>query len=173
MALIKAYQHNTPEISEAAFVAENATLVGNVHLGKNSSVWYGAVLRADSGSITIGENTNLQDCVVLHTGTHNDVVVGKNVTVGHCAIVHGCTLGDGVLVGMHATILNGAVIGEGSIIAAGALVTEHTVVPPHSMVMGVPGKVRGAVTPEQAAKLPHDAENYVLCAQNHAKETAL
>ena len=172
MALIKGYQDTLPDTAQAAFVAENATIIGDVHLGLNSSVWYGAVLRADSGSISIGANSNIQDCVVLHTGTHNDVVVGKNVTVGHCAIVHGCTLGDGVLVGMHATILNGAEIGEGSIIAAGALVTERTVIPPHSMVMGVPGKVRGEVSPEQAAKLPKDAEHYVGYAKNHAGETA-
>ena len=117
--------HHAPADNGAAFVAENATLAGSVRLEKNSSVWYGAVLRADTGRIAIGENSNVQDNAVLHTGPGLDVTVGRGTSVGHGAVVHGCTVGDGCLIGMHATILNGAVIGDGSLIAAGALVPEN------------------------------------------------
>ena len=98
--------HHAPADNGAAFVAENATLAGSVRLEKNSSVWYGAVLRADTGRIAIGENSNVQDNAVLHTGPGLDVVVGRNVSIGHSAVVHGCTVGDDCLIGMHATILN-------------------------------------------------------------------
>ena len=139
--------HHAPADNGAAFVAENATLAGSVRLEKNSSVWYGAVLRADTGRIAIGENSNVQDNAVLHTGPGLDVTVGRGTSVGHGAVVHGCTVGDGCLIGMHATILNGAVIGDGCLIAAGALVPENMQVPAGSLVIGVPGKVGGVKTP--------------------------
>lgn len=173
MALCKGYKGKTPQVSQAAFLAENAAVIGDVTLGRDASVWYGAVVRGDSNSVTVGQGANIQDNAVLHTGSHDPIVIGKNVTIGHSAVVHGCTLGDNVLVGMHATILNGAVVGEGSVIAAGALVTEHAEIPPHSMVMGVPGKVRGAVSPELSAKLPQDAAHYIALARQHAAETDL
>ena len=141
----------SPADHGAAFVAENATLAGCVRLAKESSVWYGAVLRADTGCITIGENTNVQDNAVLHTGPGLDVKVGKGVSIGHGAIVHGCTVGDHCLIGMHATILNGAVIGDGCLIAAGALVPEGTVIPAGRLVFGVPGTVVRPGSAEQAA----------------------
>lgn len=169
MAFIKSFGEKAPEVLPAAFIAENATIVGDVRLGKDTSVWYAAVLRGDSGSITIGEGTNIQDGAVLHTGSHNDVLVGNYVTIGHCAIVHGCTVGDGALIGMHATVLNGAVIGEGAVVAAGALVTENTVIPPHSMAMGVPAKVRGEVSPEMLDKDMENAVGYVETAKRHAR----
>ena len=100
-----------PQVGAAAFVADNATLAGDVTLAEESSVWYGAVLRADTGRITVGAGSNVQDNAVLHTGPGLDVVVGRNVSIGHSAVVHGCTVGDDCLIGMHATILNGAVIG--------------------------------------------------------------
>ncbi len=141
---------HSPADYGAAFAAENATIAGSVRLEKNSSVWYGAVLRADTGRITIGENSNVQDNAVLHTGPGLDVTIGRGVSIGHGAIVHGCTVGDNCLIGMHATILNGAVIGAGSLIAAGALVPEGTVIPAGSLVIGVPGKV---VRPVSAAQV--------------------
>ena len=144
---------HAPQVRDAAFVAPTAVLVGQVTLEPGSSVWYGAVLRADTGRILVGEDSNVQDNAVLHTGPDLDVVIGERVSIGHSAVVHGCTVGDDCLIGMHATVLNGAVVGKGSLIAAGALVTENTVIPPHSLVMGVPGKVRGTVTPEKAAEL--------------------
>jgi carbonic anhydrase/acetyltransferase-like protein (isoleucine patch superfamily) len=174
MALLKAYLGKKPVVSpDVAFLAENAALIGDVHLDRDVSVWYGAVLRADSGSMEIGAATNIQDNAVLHTGSKWPLKIGAGVTVGHSALVHGCTVGDGCLIGMHATILNGAVIGEGSVIAAGALITEGTVIPPRSLVMGVPGKVRGPVSPELAAKLPADNAHYVRTAREHAAESAL
>ena len=103
-----------PQVGAAAFVADNATLAGDVTLAEESSVWYGAVLRADTGRITVGAGSNVQDNAVLHTGPGLDVVVGRNVSIGHSAVVHWCTVGDDCLIGMHATILNGAVIGAGS-----------------------------------------------------------
>lgn len=173
MALQKAYGGKQPHTAQAAFVAENATLIGDVTLGKNSSVWYGAVLRADSGHIIIGENTNVQDGAVLHTGRYNDIAVGCNVTIGHGAIVHGCTVGSEVLIGMHATILNGAVIGDRAVVGAGALVPEGMVIPAGMLAVGVPAKIRGPVRAELLAANTANAAGYVVCAQAHAVEPML
>ena len=159
----------SPADHGAAFVAENATLAGCVRLAKESSVWYGAVLRADTGCITIGENSNVQDNAVLHTGPGLNVTIGRGVSIGHGAIVHGCTVGDNCLIGMHATILNGAVIGAGSLIAAGALVPEKMVVPAGSLVIGVPGKVVRPVSAAQAAGIKANEEEYLELAKLHAK----
>ena len=141
----------SPADHGAAFVAENATLAGCVRLAKESSVWYGAVLRADTGCITIGENTNVQDNAVLHTGPGLDVKVGKGVSIGHGAIVHGCTVGDHCL------------------IAAGALVPEGTVIPAGSLVIGVPGKVVRPVSAEQATGIKANEEEYLQLAEAHKK----
>lgn len=173
MALIKAFGGKRPVLDRPAFVAETAVLIGDVHLAPDSSVFYGAVLRGDSGSIVIGEGSNIQDGAVLHTGEGEGVQIGRHVTVGHCAIVHGCTVEDDALIGMHATVMNGAVIGRGSIVAAGALVTEGTIVPPGSVVMGVPAKVRGSVSPELQAETRANTAGYVDCARAHAAEPAL
>lgn len=163
------YNGQLPQGKEAAFVAPTAVLAGEVTLAEGSSVWYGAVLRADTGRIRVGKDSNVQDNAVLHTGPDLDVVIGERVSIGHSAVVHGCTVGDDCLIGMHATVLNGAVLGEGCLIAAGALVTENTVVPPHSLVMGIPGKVRGTVTPEKAAELAHNVQEYCDLARAHAR----
>lgn len=152
MAIIKAYKGKAPRLDRPAFLAETAVLAGDVALAPQTSVFYGAVLRADSGSITVGEGSNIQDGAVVHTGTDQDVRIGRNVTVGHCALVHGCTVGDGALIGMHATVMNGAVIGEGSIVGAGALVTENFVLPPRTLAVGVPAKICGKVRPQAAAE---------------------
>lgn len=158
----------SPKAQQAAFVAPNATLAGEVVLQPGSSVWYGAVLRADTGRITVGENTNVQDNAVLHTGPGLDVVVGRNVSIGHSAVVHGCTVGDDCLIGMHATILNGAVIGDGSLVAAGALVTENAVIPAGSLVVGVPGKVVRTVSEKQKDSIAANGEEYRELAKIHA-----
>ena len=161
--------HHVPADNGAAFVAENATLAGSVRLEKNSSVWYGAVLRADTGRIAIGENSNVQDNAVLHTGPGLDVTVGRGTSVGHGAVVHGCTVGDGCLIGMHATILNGAVIGDGCLIAAGALVPENMQVPAGSLVIGVPGKVVRPVSAAQTDAIKANEEEYLELARAHAE----
>ena len=140
-----------PRDEGAVFVAPNATVLGDVVLRPGSSVWYGAVLRGDDGTLTLGENTNVQDNAVLHCDPGGAVTLGKNVTVGHCALVHGCTVGDGSLIGMHATLLNHCVVGKNCIIGAGALVPEGKIIPDDSLVVGVPGKIIKQVSPEQAA----------------------
>ena len=168
MAVIKEYRGRAPRLESPAFLAETAAIVGDVTLKRGTSVYYSAVLRADSGSITVGENTNIQDGAVLHTAAGHDVCVGCGVSIGHCALVHGCTVEDGALIGMHATVLSGAHIGTGSVVAAGALVTEGMAVPPNSVVMGVPGRVRGPVTPQLAARVKEGAAWYAGTAPFHA-----
>lgn len=127
-----------PRDEGAVFVAANATVLGDVTLGRGVNIWYGAVLRADEGALILGENSNVQDNAVLHCDPGGQVVLGKNVTVGHSALVHGCTVGDNSLIGMHATILNHAVVGKNCIIGAGALVPEGMVIPDNSVAVGVP-----------------------------------
>lgn len=162
------FHGKTPDVAAAAFVAENAVILGDVTLGKGSSVWYSAVLRGDSGPIVIGENTNVQDCCVLHCGPGGAVVLGKGVSVGHCALVHGCTVGDNTLIGMHATLLNNSVVGKNCIIGAGALIPEGMVIPDNSVVMGVPGKIKYTTTPEHIRRILNNAEVYVKEAAEHA-----
>ena len=123
------------------FIAQNATLIGNVILGADSSVWYNAVIRADLRDIMLGISTNVQDGAILHVTNTQGCILGDYVTIGHGAIVHAATVGDGSLVGMNATVLSGAIVGKGSIVAAGALVKEGAMFPPFSLIGGVPAKV--------------------------------
>ena len=136
----------TPHIPPTAFVAHNATVAGNVTLGQQVSVFFGAVLRAEHDTITVGDGTNVQDCCVFHCDEGYPVTVGKNCTIGHGAILHGCTVGDNTLIGMGAIVLNGAKIGNNCIIGAGSLVTGGTVIPDNSLVVGSPAKVKRGVT---------------------------
>ena len=156
-----AYVHHTPRIHSSAFIADSADLIGAVHVGKDASVWYQVVVRADDEPVTIGEGTNVQDGSVLHIDAGMPTVLGKGVTVGHRAIVHGAVVDDHVLVSMGAVILSGARIGEHSIIGAGALVLENMAVPPRSLVVGVPGRVIRAVTDEQIERIHRTADGYV------------
>ena len=153
------------KIHPEARLAESASLIGAVTVERNASVWYGAVLRGDSGAITVGENSAVEDNCILH----EKVTIGKNCIIGHGAILHGCTLEDGVLIGMGATVLDGAVIGAGSLVAAGAMVTRNTVVPPGSLVMGMPAKVRGPLTPEQIDEVQRGPANYLRLARQQLK----
>jgi carbonic anhydrase/acetyltransferase-like protein (isoleucine patch superfamily) len=131
-----------PTLGRAVFVADTAAVIGDVHLGDECGVWFGAVVRGDYFPIRIGARTNVQDNAVLHiTGGKAPTTLGDDVTVGHAAIVHGCTIGDRCLVGMGSTVLDGAVVGEDSFIAAGSLVTPGAIIPPRSFVMGRPAKV--------------------------------
>ena len=158
----------SPDVDPSAWVAATAVLVGRVRLGAASSVWYGAVLRGDGDDIRIGDRSNVQDNGVLHADPGFPVSVGDGVVIGHGAVVHGCTVEDGVLVGMGSTVLNGVRIGAGSLVAAGAVLLEGTQVPPGSMVAGVPGKVRRPVTEEEAAGVRLVADHYVGLARQHA-----
>ena len=146
---------------EKFYIAPNATVVGDVTLGKDVNIWYGAVLRGDSGAITLGEGTNVQDNAVLHEAT----AVGKFCTIGHGAIVHGCTLGDGCVVGMGAVILTGAVLGDDCLVGAGAVVTGKTVAPAGSLLLGSPAKVVRPLTPEQIEENRRNAQHYIHLAR--------
>ena len=130
------------KIDESAYIHAQASISGNVTIGKYSSVWATAVLRADFNTITVGEYTNIQDGAILHPTPACPVRVGNYVTVSHNAVLHGCAVEDDVLIGMNATVLDGAVIGEGTLVAANAVVLGGTIVPPNSLVVGVPGKIR-------------------------------
>jgi carbonic anhydrase/acetyltransferase-like protein (isoleucine patch superfamily) len=158
----------SPVVDSQAWVAPTGLLVGRVRLGAASSVWYGAVLRADGDEISVGSGSNVQDNCVLHADPGFPVSVGDGVVIGHGAVVHGCTVEDGALVGMGSTVLNGVRIGAGSLVAAGAVLLEGTTVPPGSMVAGVPAKVRRPVTDEEAAGIRLVAEHYVQLAREHA-----
>jgi carbonic anhydrase/acetyltransferase-like protein (isoleucine patch superfamily) len=158
-----------PQVADSAWVAPGAYVIGDVHLGEESSVWYGAVLRGDTEPIRIGARTNVQDGCVLHADPGYPAVVGEGCVVGHKAILHGCEIGDGCLVGMNATVLNGAKIGEGSIVAAGALVPENKEFPPHSLIVGVPAKRVKDVSDEQTADIGRGVRTYVDRAASHRR----
>lgn len=162
---------HTPQVHEGAWVAPNATLIGQVRIGPGSSVFYSAVLRGDSSTIVVGTDSNLQDGVVVHADPDFPTLIGNNVTVGHRAVLHGCTLEDGCLIGMSATVLNGARIGAGSLVAAGAVVLEGSVIPPNSLVAGVPGKVRREVNDAEAQRIRSGNAHYVELAVAHAAAT--
>jgi carbonic anhydrase/acetyltransferase-like protein (isoleucine patch superfamily) len=157
----------SPQVAESAWVAPGACVFGDVHLGEESSVWYGAVLRGDTEPIRIGARTNVQDGCILHADPGYPAVVGEGGVVGHNAVVHGCEIGDDCLVGMGATILNGAKIGDGSIVAAGAVVPEGREFPPRSLIVGIPANHIGDVTDEQAADIQRGASEYVERASAH------
>ena len=150
-----------PALGRRVFIANTATVIGDVTLGAHSSVWYGAVLRGDINRIVVGHHTNIQDNAVLHLADDFGCVLGNWVTVGHGAIVHACTVGDQCLVGMGAVILDGAVIGKQSIVGAKALVTQGTQIPPGSLVLGAPAKVVRQLTKEERAGLKWWAQKYV------------
>ena len=152
------------------FVAESATVVGNVLLRANASVWFNAVIRGDNELITIGENSNVQDGSVLHTDPGSPMVIGNHVTIGHKAMLHGCTIGDYSLVGINAVVLNGAKIGCNCLIGANTLVTEGKEIPDNSMVLGSPGKVVRELTPEQIEGLRRSALHYVENAQRFKRD---
>lgn len=151
-----------PQIHETAFVAPSADIVGEVAIGSHSSVWFQCVVRGDVHSIRIGQRTNIQDHSMLHvTRKKSPLTIGDEVTVGHRATLHGCTIGNRVLVGMGAIILDDAEIGDDCVVGAGALVTKGTKVPAGSLVMGVPAKVARELKPEEREFLPQSAANYV------------
>jgi carbonic anhydrase/acetyltransferase-like protein (isoleucine patch superfamily) len=160
--MLRRFRSILPSIDPSAFVDVSAQVIGDVHVGPESSVWMNVVVRGDVNTIRIGARTNIQDLTMVHVmrETH-PTVIGDNVTVGHSAVVHGCSIANRCLIGMGAILLNGCQIGEGSIVAAGALVPEGMVVPPGSMVMGVPAKVRRTLTPEEDASIIWYADNYV------------
>lgn len=165
---LKQFLGKTPDVSGAVFVAANATVVGDVTLGKNSSVFYGAVLRGDINRIVVGEGSNVQDNAVVHLSDDAGVHIGDHVTVGHSAIIHACTIGDGCLIGMGATILDHAHIGAESLVGANSLVPQGFTCPPGSLVLGTPAKVVRALSEEQRGSGRRLAAKYVEVAKAHA-----
>ena len=170
MARLLGYDGHRPVVAPDAFVADDATLVGDVTVRARASIWFGAVVRGDGAAIEVGEGSNVQDGCVLHSDPDFPVTVGADVTIGHRAVVHGCTIGDGALIGMGAVVLNGAVVGSGSLVAAGTVVLEGTEVPPGSLVAGVPGKVRREVTDAEQERIRAGTESYVTRAQRYREE---
>ncbi|MEL7141383.1 MAG: gamma carbonic anhydrase family protein [Cyanobacteria bacterium J06643_4] len=156
----------TPDLSKAAFVAPNATVIGSVEIEQGASIWYGAVVRGDVESIHIGTGSNVQDGAVLHGDPQQPTVLEAYVTIGHRAVVHSAHIEKGCLIGIGAVILNGVRVGAGSIVGAGAVVNRD--VPPRSLVVGVPGKVRKALTEAEAADLIDHAKKYEQLALTHA-----
>ncbi|MBU7572779.1 MAG: gamma carbonic anhydrase family protein [Hydrogenophaga sp.] len=150
-----------PRMADSAWVADSAQVMGNVVLGENSSVWFGAVLRGDTETITLGEGSNIQDGSVMHADVGFPLTVGKHVTVGHQVMLHGCTIGDESLIGIGATVLNGAKIGRNCLVGAGSLVTEGKEFPDGSMIIGSPAKVVRTLTPEQIEGLRRSAGHYI------------
>ena len=143
------------------FIANTATVIGDVELGDQVSIWFGAVLRGDSDMIRVGHRSNIQDNAVVHCDPGDPAIIGEDCVIGHCAIVHGAKLGNQVLVGMNATVLNNAEIGDNVIIGANALVTAGTKIPPNSLVLGSPAKVVKELSPEQIEGIRVNAEVYV------------
>lgn len=165
---LQKFLHAKPCVEDAAFVANNATIVGDVRLGRDSSVFYGAVLRGDIETIRIGEGTNVQDGCIIHLADDIGANVGAYCTIGHAAIVHACTIGDLCLVGMKAVILDGAVIGDECLIGAGSLVTSRSQIPPRSLVMGSPARVVRQLTEAELSSLRASAEKYIAVSRAHA-----
>lgn len=159
--MIKKFKGKVPVIDEEAYIAETAVIIGDVTLKKNSGVWFGAVLRGDMESITVGENTNVQENSVIHVDKDDKVVIGDNCTIGHNAIIHGCTIGNNTLIGMGAILLNGARIGNNSIVAAGALVTQNKVFEDGVLILGNPAKAVRKLTEEEINKNREASLNYV------------
>ncbi len=156
-----------PKISQAAFVAQTAVIIGEVEIKDDASIWFGAVLRGDINKITIGKRTSIQDNCTLHVDSNMPLTIGNDVTVGHGAILHGCTIGNNVLIGMGAIILDGAVIGDGAIVAAGALVREGQIVDSNTLVAGVPAEPKKTFDDAVQEKLREHAARYVAYSKTY------
>jgi carbonic anhydrase/acetyltransferase-like protein (isoleucine patch superfamily) len=168
---ILTYKHYSPKLSKGVWVADGAIVIGDVEIGEDSSIWFGAILRGDVHFIKIGKRTNIQDLSMIHTTHHKGknrvvgdgfpTIIGDDVTIGHRVMLHGCTIEDNCLIGMSATILDGAVIGKNSIVGAGSLVTMNKKFPPNSLIMGSPAKVVRELSDEEIAELKASAKRYV------------
>lgn len=159
-----------PQIDPQSWIAPNATVIGQVQLARNVSIWWNATLRGDTDKIIIGENSNIQDGSTLHTDPGLILRIGRNVTVGHMVILHGCAIGDGSLIGMGATLLNRSVIGKNCLIGAKALIPEGKVIPDRSLVVGAPGRIIRELTDDEVARLTGGAERYVENWQRYQRE---
>ncbi len=160
--ILRSYDGKSPRLGQRVFIAENATLVGDVALGDDCSIWYGAVLRGDVHSIRIGARTNIQDNCVLHvTNGTFPIDIAEEVTIGHGAIVHGCTIGRGALIGMGSRVLDGARVGELALVGAGALVGEGMEIPPRTLAVGVPARVKRELRIDEIVRLEQSWRSYL------------
>lgn len=173
MPTIIEFQGKRPTISASAFIAPNAVIIGDVTVGDNASIWYGAVIRGDFGHIEIGPGSNIQDNAVIHVNSNHDTILAAKVTVGHGAVLEGCDIGEGALIGMNATVLSGSNVGAGSLIAAGALVRERMLIPPGMLAAGLPAQVKGSLSDEQRRQLSHAAQHYLHAAESHRRNAIL
>lgn len=164
--MIRGFEGKIPTIDDSVFVAESADIVGNVIIGKNSSIWYQSALRGDENSIIIGENSNVQDGTIIHCKEEEATIIGKNVTIGHAAIIHGCKIGDCCLIGMGSIILDNAEIGELTMVGAGSLVTGKKF-PPGVLLLGSPAKVVRELTNKEKESLKKSALHYVEISKKH------
>lgn len=156
------YLGRRPNLNSSVFVAEGAKVIGEVTVGKDSTIWYNAVLRGDLAPIIIGDRCNIQDGVIGHVNTDQPLIVQSEVSVGHGAIIHGATIGQGTLIGMGAIVLNGAEIGEYALVGAGSLVTENTKIPPYTLALGTPAKVVRELTEDDLLRMKRTMESYVV-----------
>lgn len=161
------YGEHVPRIHETTYVAESATVIGEVTLSRDSSVWSQAVLRGDNEPILVGEGSNIQEGAVLHNDPGFPLVIGNGVTVGHQAMLHGCSIGDGSLIGIQAVVMNGAVIGRGCLVAAGAVVTEGKQFPDGSLILGAPAKAVRQLSDKEVANLRGNASDYIERSRLH------
>lgn len=168
---IELFLKKKPVIDKSAYVAKSAELIGAVTVGANASIWPKCVLRADINFIEVGEGSNVQDGTIIHLADDYPVKIGKKVTIGHQAMIHACTIEDGCLIGMNATILDGAVIGHHSIVGAKALVTNKMIIPPGSVVMGIPGKVVKQLSEKEQKNLEHWADKYIELTKFYKEES--
>jgi carbonic anhydrase/acetyltransferase-like protein (isoleucine patch superfamily) len=161
--MIRSYRGVSPAIASTAYVDASAQVIGDVHVGEESSIWMNAVVRGDVNVIRIGDRTNIQDGTIVHVmrDPSHPTVLGDDITIGHGAVIHGCAIEHACLIGMGAILLNGVRVGQGSIVAAGTLLPEGAVVPPRSLVVGSPGRVRRAITDDEYAFVLQSARNYV------------
>jgi carbonic anhydrase/acetyltransferase-like protein (isoleucine patch superfamily) len=167
ISMIKSFKGKTPQIHPTAFVSETAYIVGEVTIGENASIWPGAVIRGDFGSISIGKNTAIEDNCIVHSW---DCIIGDNVLVGHGAVIHCKSIGDGCMVGIKAVLLQGAEVGEKCFIAAGALITPNTKIPPHSLVMGSPAKVKEELSQEKLSMMIMGNDAYVQLGREYKQQ---
>lgn len=168
--MIMNFKGKSPKISETAFIADSADVIGDIEIWDFSSVWFNAVLRGDRNKIKIGSRTSIQDNVVIHADPENGVQIGNDVTVGHGAVLHGCRIENNVLIGMNSTVLNGAEIGKNSIVGANALISEGKKFPENSLIIGVQGKVKREIKKFEIEAIAENAAEYVEFVKEYREE---